>query len=36
MPIELLVPISIFVLGVILAVKLGSIGIQRIVESQGK
>ncbi len=33
MPVELLVPITIFVLGVIVSVKLGSIGIQRVSES---
>lgn len=32
MPVELLVPISIFVLGVIVAVALGSMGIERITE----
>ncbi len=30
MPVELLVPISIFLLGVVVAIKLGSIGIERI------
>lgn len=33
MPVELLVPITIFVLGVVVAVKLGSIGIQRVEEN---
>jgi len=32
MPVELLVPIAIFVLGVIVAINLGSIGIERINE----
>lgn len=34
MPVELLVPITIFVLGVIVSVKLGSIGIQRVSEGE--
>jgi hypothetical protein len=32
MPVELLVPIAIFVLGVVVAIALGSMGIQRITE----
>lgn len=34
MPIELFVPIGIFVLGMIVSGKLGALGIQRIVERQ--
>jgi hypothetical protein len=34
MHIELLVPIGIFVLGMIVSGKLGALGIQRIVEKQ--
>lgn len=36
MPIELLVPILIFSLGVVIAINLSSIGIERIVESNKK
>jgi hypothetical protein len=36
MPIELLVPIAIFVLGIVVSVRLGSIGIERIVEANKK
>lgn len=36
MPIELLVPIIIFTLGTILAVKLGGMGIELITEGQKK
>lgn len=36
MPIELFVPIGIFVLGMIVSGKLGALGIQRIVERQKK
>jgi hypothetical protein len=32
MPVELLVPIAIFVLGVIVSIALGSMGIERITE----
>jgi hypothetical protein len=32
MPVELLVPIAIFVLGVVVATVLGSIGIERITD----
>lgn len=34
MPVEILVPVVIFVMGVIVATKLGSIGIQRVAEGQ--
>lgn len=34
MPVELLVPIAIFVLGVIVAISLGSTGIDRIKEGK--
>lgn len=34
MPIELFVPIAIFVLGMIVSGKLATLGIQRIVEKQ--
>lgn len=36
MPVELLVPVVIFVLAVVVAVKLGSIGIERVAESEKK
>ena len=36
MPVEILVPITIFVLGVVVAIKLGSIGIQRVAEGSKK
>lgn len=36
MPVELLVPVVIFVLGVVVAVKLGSIGIERVAENDKK
>jgi hypothetical protein len=36
MPIELLVPIFIFSLGVVIAISLSSAGIERIVESNNK
>jgi hypothetical protein len=36
MPIELLVPITIFVLGIVVAFRLSSLGIERIVESSKK
>ena len=36
MPIELLVPIGIFVLGIIVSHTLSSLGVQRIVEQQKK
>jgi len=36
MPIELLVPITIFVLGIVVAVSLASIGIERVVEANKK
>ncbi|ADE12864.1 hypothetical protein Slit_2639 [Sideroxydans lithotrophicus ES-1] len=36
MPIELLVPITIFLLGVVVAVYLGGMGIERIVEVNKK
>ena len=36
MPIELLVPITIFVLGIVVSVSLSSIGIERIVEGNKK
>ena len=36
MPIELLVPITIFLVGVVIAVRLSSMGIERIVESKKK
>jgi hypothetical protein len=36
MPIELLVPITIFLLGVVVSVSLSSIGIERIVEGNKK
>ena len=36
MPVELLVPIFIFVLGVIVSVKLGGIGIERVSEGARK
>ena len=36
MPIELLVPITIFVLGVVVSVSLSSLGIERIVEGNTK
>lgn len=36
MPVELLVPVVIFVLGVVVAVKLGSIGIERVAEGDQK
>jgi hypothetical protein len=36
MPVELLVPVTIFVLGVVVAIKLGSLGIERVAESQKK
>ena len=32
MPIELLVPIAIFLLGVVVAISLSNIGIERVVE----
>ena len=34
MPVELLVPISIFVLGVIVCIALGSMGIDRITDTK--
>ncbi len=36
MPVELLVPIAIFLLGVVVSVSLSSIGIDRIVEDNKK
>lgn len=36
MPIELLVPIAIFGLGVIVSVTLGGIGIERVVQNSKK
>jgi hypothetical protein len=36
MPIELLVPIAIFSLGVVISVSLSSLGIERIVEGNKK
>jgi hypothetical protein len=36
MPIELLVPITIFLLGIVVSVSLSSIGIERIVEGNKK
>ena len=36
MPVELLVPVVIFALGVVIAVYLGSMGIERIVEQNKK
>ncbi len=36
MPIELLVPITIFLLGVVAAISLASMGIDRIVEANKK
>lgn len=36
MPIELLVPIAIFVLGIVVSVSLSSLGIERIVEGNKK
>jgi hypothetical protein len=36
MPIELLVPITIFLLGVVISVKLSSMGIECIVEGKKK
>ena len=36
MPIELLVPITIFVLGIVVSVSLSSLGIERIVEGNKK
>ena len=36
MPIELLVPITIFVLGIVVSVSLSSIGIERIIEGNKK
>ncbi len=34
MPLELIIPIGIFVLGMIVSGKLGALGIQRIIEKQ--
>jgi hypothetical protein len=36
MPVELLVPISVFLLGVIVAIKLGGMGIDLIAENNKK
>ena len=36
MPIELLVPITIFVLGIVISVSLSSLGIERIIEGNKK
>jgi hypothetical protein len=36
MPIELLVPIGIFVLGIVVSVTLSSLGIERIIEGEKK
>jgi hypothetical protein len=36
MPIELLVPIAIFVLGIVVSVSLTNLGIERIVEGNKK
>ena len=36
MPIELLVPIVIFGLGVVVSISLGSLGIERIIEEDKK
>ena len=36
MPIELLVPITIFLLGVVVSISLTSMGIERIVEANKK
>jgi len=36
MPIELLVPIAIFGLGIVVSVTLGGIGIERVVEANKK
>lgn len=36
MPIELLVPIAIFVLGIVVSVSLSSIGIERVIEANKK
>lgn len=36
MPIELLVPIIIFVLGIVVSVNLSSLGIERVVEANKK
>ena len=36
MPIELLVPIGIFVLGIVVSVTLSGLGIERIVEGEKK
>lgn len=33
MPIELLVPITIFLLGILVAIKLASLGIERTIEA---
>lgn len=36
MPVELLVPVAIFVLGVIVAVSVSTMGIERIADSDAK
>lgn len=36
MPIELLVPIAIFVLGIVVSVSLSGLGIERIIEGNKK
>jgi len=36
MPIELLVPIAIFVLGMVVSISLSSLGIERVIESNKK
>jgi hypothetical protein len=36
MPIELLVPIAIFVLGIVVSVALSNIGIERVIEANKK
>jgi hypothetical protein len=36
MPIELLVPIFVFSLGIVIAISLSSMGIERIIESNKK
>jgi hypothetical protein len=36
MPIELLVPITIFLLGIVVAIRLSSLGVERIIEGNKK